>query len=559
MAGCAVLIVNFQNCAPGFAPLSLSASSVNGLLSAPLATDAASLSVENVCGANYGAGFVPIHRLTNAEYNHTVHDLLATSLTPADAFPPDLVAPNGFTNESSQLKIFDDLMVHYYDAAVLLAGELVANKSNPGSAYQSWLGCGGTTATARVACAQKFVRGFGAKAYRRPLTEGGVTAEYDSLMQVYAGAADFDSAIKDVVTAVLISPKFLFLNFAGPVANTGFNLNPYQLASRLSYFIWESLPDDELFALAANGTLGDPTVLRAQMKRMLSDSKSQRLVRTLRDEWLGLGTLATSPVAGLDDSLRLAMVQESGLFLQDLVDRDASLISVVSANYSFVNQALALLYGLKISTADANQFVRADLSATPRMGVLTQASLLTATSGEPTNTHPVKRGKWVTRQIMCDEPPPPPPGIPVVTPGSTDGQSIRQKLEAHTSNPACTSCHVTMDAVGFALENFDPLGRYRTTYAGTTVAVDAHGTLYGTTFSDAKGLVGALATAPAVRTCLPLKWMNFALARTASGADDLCVAGVIGKMNLTATSKLSDLVGQIVLSHQFRAQAQETP
>ena len=340
-------------------------------------------------------------------------------------------------------------------------------------------------------------------------------------------------------------------------------LDGYALASRLSYFLWQSIPDDALTAAAQDGSLLQPGVLHAQAQRMLADPRSAAFLGELRNEWAGLAALGlpSATLGGLSDSVRLSMVGEVDAFFQDLVKNDRSFINVINGRYSFLNSDLAAYYGVAVPGGNATGFFKTDGAQTGRAGVVTTGALLTATAGDVAFTHPVKRGKWVAARVLCSEPPPPPPGIPQVNFDPGQGGTPREKLAAHTADPACSGCHIVMDVVGLGLENYDPFGRWRTTYPGSGAAIDPAGVLPdGTHFATPLEMYDALAKSPQVQSCLARQMMNLATTRAmASGGDDLCVTRVIGAQSLTPAAHFSDLVASVIDSRQFRMQTGEAP
>jgi hypothetical protein len=502
-------------------------------------------------------GHVSIHRLTNAEYNNTVRDLLFTTSQPANAFDPVSAGASGFTNDSDHLTVYSDLIASYYAAAESLAQGVIASKGVTGGAYSKIVTCAPS-----LQCAQTVISQLGSRAYRRPLT----TAESAALLGVYNQDTDFDTGLSDVLITLLISPKFIFAYAADPQAQSAgatFAVDPYALASRLSYFLWSSMPDDELFARAADKTLLTTPVLQTEVQRMLKDPKAGALLSILRNEWAGLGILAspTGSLRGLNDTVRYAMVGEVDAFLSDIVQNDRSFLEVVTGQRSFVNQTLASYYGVPFTGANPSDFVSVSGPTAKRSGIVTTAAVLTATAGDVVYTHPVHRGHWVAQRILCSEPPPPPPGIPSINPDPADGGTPRQKLAAHTTNPECSGCHKVMDAVGLGLENFDPFGQWRTDYPGPPpVVIDASGALPdGDLFSGPFDMYTAIGADDATRACLVQQVMGVALTRALTSADDLCSASTIAQSTVTPDGSFSALLTQVVSSNQFRMQTGESP
>ncbi len=307
---------------------------------------------------------------------------------------------------------------------------------------------------------------FATRAFRRPVSQ----AELDRLLKLFEmtqrDGVSFEEGVQVALEAVLVSPYFLFRGELQPEPNNPqatFPINEYDLASRLSYFLWSSMPDEELFEQAAKGTLR--ANLAAEVHRMLEDPKSQALVANFLEQWLQIRNLdVVAPDKKMfpqfDDELRAAMQKETELFLTHLARDDKSLLDLVGADYTYVNERLARFYG--IPNVTGSEFRRVSLDGTHRKGILTQASILTITSN-PTRTSPVKRGKWVLENILGAPPPPPPPNVPQL---KEDKQavlsgSLRQRMEQHRADPTCASCHERMDPIGFGFENFNAIGGWR--------------------------------------------------------------------------------------------------
>jgi hypothetical protein len=322
----------------------------------------------------------------------------------------------------------------------------------------------------------EILRRFTNKAYRRPVTD----AELSRLMALAESAEkrgeNFAGSIQFAMQAALVSPKFLFRVELDdrPTSPEPRLLDEFQLASRISYFLWSSMPDDELFALAEKKQL--TANLEAQVCRMLKDQKARALVDNFVMQWLQLQRLQTfAPDAKLfpqfNDQLRNSMLTETRMFFEEMIREDRPILDIIDGRYTYVNRQLADLYGIKIDAPPGgrrrgergNNFVRVDLPAdSPRGGILTQASILTVTSN-PTRTSPVKRGKWVLEQVLGAPPPPPPPDVPEL---KDDDKavltgSLRKRMEEHRKNPACANCHAKMDDMGFAFENFNAIGAFR--------------------------------------------------------------------------------------------------
>src|SRR5438477_2161979 len=322
------------------------------------------------------------------------------------------------------------------------------------------------TPETKTEVAREIIGRFATRAFRRPV----VKEEVDRLMKLFALAdangESFEQSVKLALEAVLVSPSFLFRGELQPDPNNPAVVRPvddFALASRLSYFLWSSLPDDELFSLAGRNALRKN--LEQQVKRMLKDPKAQALVDNFAGQWLQIRNLKlVAPDKSLfpdfDDNLRASMAKETELFFTDIVRQDRSILEFLDANYTFVDGRLAKLYDLPGITGDA--FQRVSLKGTHRGGLLTQASILTVTS-TPTRTSPVKRGKWVLENLLGTPPPPPPPDVPELKEGKEAALTgtLRQRMEQHRENPMCAACHARMDPIGFGLENFNGIGEWR--------------------------------------------------------------------------------------------------
>ena len=347
-------------------------------------------------------------------------------------------------------------------------------------------------------CAKKILARLARRAYRHQVGN----EDIETLLGFYRkarSAGSFESGIQGALTRLLVDPEFLYRLEPDP-ANLApgavYRLTDFQLASRLSFFLWSSIPDDELLDAAAQGKLKDEAVLERQVRRMLADPRASALVTNFAAQWLHLRNVrAVAPNVNLfpefDENLREAFVRETELFVDSQLREDRGVGEMLTANYSFLNERLARHYG--IPNVYGSHFRRVSFGDRNRSGLLGQGSILTVTS-HATRTSPVLRGKWLLDNIIGAPPPPPPPSVPALPDRGDDGQaaSVRERLEQHRSNPACASCHSRMDPLGFALENFDGIGKWRTSGEGET-RIDAHVTLPdGSSFDGPSGLRNAL-------------------------------------------------------------------
>ncbi|MFO0901066.1 MAG: DUF1592 domain-containing protein [Pirellulales bacterium] len=403
-------------------------------------------------------------------------------------------------------------------------------------------------------CARRIFERFASRAFRRPAT----AAELDRLVgiseMVRADTGNFAEGIQVAMQAVLASPHFLFRVEQDARPGEGpRTLNDYELATRLSYFLWSSLPDDELTGLAARAELRPQ--LDAQIARMLADPKSQALIENFGSQWLQTRRLegVTPDVAKFPTftaELREAMRQETAKFFEHIVREDRSLFELIDADYTFVNDVLAKHYGL--SSVEGPQFRQVSLSGTPRGGLLTQASILTITSN-PTRTSPVKRGKWILEQILGTPPPPPPPGAGELSEEREAilSGSVRQRLERHRADPNCATCHQRMDPLGFAFENFDAIGGWRT--KDGEFDIDPAGTLPdGRNFAGAPELRKILLGEPGpFRRNMVEKLLTYALGRGLENYDRCSVTAIESELEHNG-DRFSALVRGIVHSAPFQ-------
>jgi hypothetical protein len=344
------------------------------------------------------------------------------------------------------------------------------------------------------ACAERILASLAHRAYRRPIT----TNDLPPLLALYQRGAQgggFETGVRLALQKILVSPEFIFrMELDPPDASPGtvHRISDVELASRLSFFLWSSIPDDDLLAAAERGTLEDPSALAGQVRRMLADPRSQALVKNFSGQWLYLRNIAgiqpdSTSFPNFDENLRQALAQETELLIESTLREDRSVVELLRTDYTYLNQRLAEHYGIK--GIYGNEFRRVSLDDPKRYGLLGQASILTVTS-YPNRTAPTIRGKWVLEQLLGTPPPPPPPNVPSLKDdASTKTLTMRQRMEQHRANPACAVCHKMMDPLGFSLENFDGLGRWRDSTGIGTGPIDSSGVLPdGTTFDGPAGL-----------------------------------------------------------------------
>jgi hypothetical protein len=408
------------------------------------------------------------------------------------------------------------------------------------------------------ACARTILTSFASRAYRRPATSQEVEQLLGFVTLARKQGDSFEEGIATALEAALVSPNFLYRIERDQPAPPGRSFVPvgqYELASRLSYFLWSSAPDAELLRVAGQGRLRQQTVLTAQVKRMLLDKKSFALVENFAGQWLQFKNIDVvrpdlERFPAFDEGLRQAMRRETELFIDNIFRNDGSVLELLDAHYTFLNERLARFYG--IAGVSGPDFRRVDVSGTPRGGgILAQASVLTASSYS-TRTSPVLRGKWILENLLNAPPPAPPADVPPLD-ASNVGQSgtLRQQMEEHRKNPACASCHSRMDPLGFGLENFNAIGAWRTEEG--KFPVDASGTLPdGRSFQTPAELKAILKADrdPFVR-CLTEKLMTYALGRGLERYDRPVVTEIAAKLP-ARDYKFSQLVLEIVNSLPFQ-------
>lgn len=406
--------------------------------------------------------------------------------------------------------------------------------------------------SAREAARQVLSR-FAERAFRRPVT----AQEIDRLMNLFDKASQrgdkYEDALKLPLQAVLISPHFLFRVELDTRTDSIGKLTDFELASRLSYFIWSTMPDETLFESARQRKLSNPEELTRQAERLLRDPKSQALVENFASQWLQLRNLKLSTpdpkrFPTFDEPLRAAMQRETELVFNEVVQKNLPLSTFLDANFTFVNERLAKHYG--IAEVKGNEFRKVSLANTPRRGIMTQASILTLTSN-PTRTSPVKRGKWVLETILGAPPPPPVPNAGDLKEGEELKGTLRQRTEQHRANPNCASCHNRMDPIGFGFENFDAIGAWRT--KDGTFPIEPGGTLpNGQSFQTPLELVAVLKQRQNdFRRCFTEKMLTYALGRGLESGDRVYVAD-IAKAAAEYGDTVSALIKEIVKSEPFR-------
>jgi hypothetical protein len=414
------------------------------------------------------------------------------------------------------------------------------------------------------ACAEQIINRLGTKAYRRPLTQH----DRDGLMGFYTQGAKqggFEEGVRLALQAMLASPHFVFRFEEAPVgvqAGQDYAINDYDLATRLSFFLWGSIPDDTLLSLAKAKKLSDPKVLESQVKRMLADERSEAVSLRFASQWLRLQDLdKVHPDAYLfpdyDQQLADAMRRETQLFFNSIVKEDRSVLDLYRANYTFVNERLARHYGIPNISGD--EFQRVNYPDSTRQGILGQGAILVQTS-LANRTSPVLRGKWVMEVLIGMPPPPPPPNVPALdeTQDGKDGRPLttRERMEIHRKNPTCRTCHQYMDPIGLSLDNFDVTGKWR--YRENAIPLDTRGNLYdGTPLTQPNELVHALLKRPVpLVRAFTENLMAYAVGRRMEDFDQTTVRR-IAKDAAASNYKFSSFVTGVVNSAAFRQKRAE--
>ncbi|MBT5017499.1 MAG: DUF1592 domain-containing protein [Planctomicrobium sp.] len=502
------------------------------------------------CDSEKHPGRVTIRRLNKAEYDNTIRDLLGLDLNLSEDFPADDVG-NGFDNIGDVLAIPPVLLEKY-----LLAAQTIAQKAVADQEIRKRIEVHvAKNDDERLEIAIRNIREFAERAYRRPLTEYETQRISGLLLFAWQQDSSVEEILETIIAAVLTNPNFLFRVEQDPASddtNGIRSLNSFELASRLSYFLWSSMPDEELFKLARAGDLEKPEVLKQQARRMLADPKAVALVENFAGQWLQLRDvpkLSPDPdkFPNLDQNLQLAMRRETELFFENVVKNDLSILGFLNSDETFVNEQLALHYGM--SDIQGPDFRKVKLSE-GRRGILTHASILMLTSN-PTRTSPVKRGKWILDNILAEPPPPPPANVPELEEGGETLGSLREQMEQHRSNESCAACHRKMDALGFGLENYDAIGGWRD--RDGRFEIDASGELPGgKKFDGAAELMGILVDEKKTEftRCLTKKMLTYALGRGLESYDRCAVNEIVSELEAN-DYRFSTLITEIVTSAPF--------
>jgi|HubBroStandDraft_6_1064221.scaffolds.fasta_scaffold97164_2 hypothetical protein len=494
-------------------------------------------------------------RLTNNQYLNTVQDLFPGATLPALTLPNENVI-DGFTNAASGQTVTSLLVSDYQSAAEAIAQTLTATPS-------SFLSCTPTTTADENSCAQSFIAAFGKSAYRRPLTTAEAT-RFFNFYQVDRASDTFPVAMGAVVQVFLQSPYFVYRLEGGQTsspAQTGgasVPLSAYEVASRLSYFLTNSMPDSTLMAAADANLLQTADQVETQARRLLMGDRARAAAATFNYQWLNMvkmegltkdATAFPSMTPQIAQALHDSTVQfaDYAFWIQD------SLAAMLTDTHAFVNDSIAPYYGLQPVGSSTLQMVSVD--PTQRAGILTQAGLLAGLAG-PVDDSPVQRGLLILNSFLCAAPPPPPAGVNTTPPAfdPSTPMTTRQRMETEHAVGSCAACHAEMDSIGFAFENYDAVGAWRTTDSG--LPVDASSTLTGTdvdgSFTGALPLTQKLLQSNQVAQCVSYEWLRYALGLDSSQVDLSAAASVAATFESTGLA-FSELLVAIVRSDFFRS------
>jgi len=481
-------------------------------------------------------------RLTPVQYDNTLHDLLGVDSTFGAGFPADEVV-NGFNNAADALLVTPLLADKMQAAAQDSADKVDLAKLAPCASSQR-----------DDACLRDLVTRFGERAFRRPLE----ATDSDRYLKLAKLAPDFESGARLAVSAMLQSPHFVYRFELGKAASSGhFELNDYELASELSYLLWQSMPDDELFTAAQKHELHTKAQVAAQTERMLKAARAKPVVRAFVFEWLGLSAILTVPkdtarFPELTNDLRVALAAEAERFIDHVMfDQQGSIADLLSSPTTFLDAKLATFYGAALPSAVGVQPV--ELADQERRGILTLGGTMLAHS-RSNDSSPVHRGKLVRERLLCQILPPPPPGVVVQPPPLDPTKTTRERYAAHTSVEPCATCHRLMDPIGLSFEHFDGIGRFRPTDNGH--AIDVSGQILGSvqsdgTFVGTDQLIDKLEASPETRDCYALQWFRFAF-----GFDDdasSCLADRIQAAIGQSDGSLAAIAGILTQADAFFA------
>ena len=499
-----------------------------------------------------------IRRLTKAEFGNTLHDFLGVDPSVAAELPDD-VAGAGYLNALSQMQTEQYLIIANAVLDRVLGPTPKDGPRTEADAQKRLFGEAPAPGRDLREAAKSAARSLAHRAYRRPASD----EEIETLAKVFDLAQShklsYLASLRLMLKAILVSPQFLFIT-PGKEAEAGnavVPLDDFQLASRLSYFLWATMPDAELSALADSGKLHELPVLRAQVKRLLEDGRSRALFDSFGVQWLGIGGLESktfdlAKFPQLTPSMRAVMNDEVRMFFESVVRENQSVVRLVDCDYTFLNGTLAALYGLQDRVAGP-EMRRVELADANRGGILGMPGILAMTSF-PDRTSAVKRGVWVLEQVLGEHVPPAPPNVPALDKQDKKkvaNLTLRQRTELHRTDPVCANCHKILDPIGFGLENFDAIGRWRDK-DDSGGPIDAAGELPGgKRFSSPKELKAIIAgRKDEVARNLTGKLLAFALCRQLEGYDEVVLDGIMERL-ARDDYRMQTLIAEVVTSYPF--------
>lgn len=502
-------------------------------------------------------GYTPPRRLTHSEYRHTIRDLIGVDLADTTKFTQDLSGSSGFKNSANTLFLQGSLFEKYSQSAEeIMTAVFADNAPRLMQLAKSQILAPGGLHEKTEDQGKAILRAFCRRAFRRPATAAEIKELNQIFLDEFSNSQRLEPAIQKTLTAVLVMPQFLLKIESAMKDSEPEPINDFDLASRLSYFLWASMPDEELLQLAEQGNLSRPEILQAQISRMLKNQRSKTLGYVFGGQWLGFEDVGIrrrqDPIDNpwCTESLMTAMRAESALFLHSLIRNDRPLSELINARYTFLNEELANHYRIRGITGEAMRKV--NLKTQLRGGILTQASVLSITAF-PDRTSPVVRGHWVLDTILGTPPPEPPPNVSEISEEvlERDDLSFREKVQQHSNNINCKSCHQEMDPIGFSLENYDNFGRYRTRQFGKRI--DARGQLPdGTQFDGSQDLKNIIVShrMPNLTRQLTEKLLTYALGRQLEYYDEATIRSIV---NTTTKNeyRFQTLIESIIYSQPF--------
>ena len=500
-------------------------------------------------------GYEPVRRLTHIEFSNTLRDLLGLDMNLVEDFPIDLSGKSGFDNSANTLFLQPILMERYLgavDKVVEATVPLDGRPSGDSRLFVAWPSGEGDEPKVAV----KIIDRFLLRAIRRPPTKSEAMEVHAVYNRSRARGENFAMGIRRALGATLVSPVFLMKSEQAQETADSYRVDEYELASRLSYFLWASMPDDELFRLASEKRLAKPEVLGKQVTRMLVDPKSDTLGSVFAGQWLGFDALGVrvrlDPIDNpwCTDTLMAAMKKESAMGFTSLIREDKPLTELIQSRTTYVNEELAKFYKLK--GVKGEEMRRVAHSDKRRYGLFGQASVLAVTS-TPHRTSPIRRGEWILDSLLGTPPPPPPPDAGELDEDIEENRKLtfRQKLEMHSKDPRCNSCHREMDPLGFSLENYDWFGRWRTKSHGRSI--DSKGRLpSGTEFEGPVGLRNVIAGEKLddLARQVTRKMLSYALGRQLEYYDELAVQKILAAFKKD-DYRMQTLLREVCASYPF--------